>query len=650
VHANTDQVEGDLRRGLDSATTANLPEAEKTGEKVGGRLGDGVEKEVGRAGPRIARSLVDGVEKESLDIKPKLRWNLRGKNGQFISRAVDSIQEEVEDAFTRSAASGGGGIFSKIGQGFSDAIGASFNISGRSPLIALLIPLFGSIAAAIGAAIQAVNGLAAAFATLPAVIGAVGLQVGVLLLAFDGIGEAISGVFAATNVKEFNEALKGLTPAAQSFVKSLIPLRDLFRDLKRSSQQGFFLGLGNAVTKVFDNVEWQLRTSVDDIAFALGRAAATVLGVFAGPEFDHFINRIIPATLHWINSFGPALARVLEGLIQVADASIPFLSKLGDLLTSGLTYLGDKLLEVTASGGFNDWLNSMLDTLKSLGPLLAATFKVIASFLATLNNAGGVELIKTITAILNQFAAFLATEAGFRAMVAIVEILINSLYVFIFSVEAVLFLIASVQAFVVWLTGTALPAVGDFFTWVGDKILGLVEKIKGWFTSSKDEVRAFATSLPSTIRDAIGDLGTLLLNAGKNLIQGLINGIKQAIPNLRNALSSITNMLPDWKGPEDKDRKILVPAGEAVMEGFGQGLVNGAYDIRNLLGDFTDGIGGLAMNSNTSTVNFGANAINVNFTGSVPTQAQMNAAGSAVGAGVMDQLAARSTRIAVRTL
>jgi hypothetical protein len=37
-------------------------------------------------------------------------------------------------------------------------------------------------------------------------------------------------------------------------------------------------------------------------------------------------------------------------------------------------------------------------------------------------------------------------------------------------------------------------------------------------------------------------------------------------------LSDVTDMLPDWKGPIDKDRTILYASGQAVMQGFQDGM------------------------------------------------------------------------------
>ena len=80
----------------------------------------------------------------------------------------------------------------KVGLAFGDAFAAGFGVSGRSALIPFIVVLVGAIVALVVAAIQAVNALIAVLTTIPAVLLAIGLQVGVVVLAFQGMGTAIS--------------------------------------------------------------------------------------------------------------------------------------------------------------------------------------------------------------------------------------------------------------------------------------------------------------------------------------------------------------------------------------------------------------------------------------------------------------------------
>lgn len=677
VHAKTDDVEGDIRRGLDKAGPDAEKEADKLGTDVGDHIGKNVEKEVGKHGPGIGREIKDAVEKEVINVKPNLRYNVRGKDGRFIKRTAQGIADEVEGAFESAVAKGG--IFDKISTAFRDALGAGFNVSGKSPLVGFLLPVYGALIGLVGAALQLVNAFAALATTAPAALAGIALQAGVLFLAFKGVGGAIQGAFAAKNAKELKEALVGITPAAQTFVKSLLPLRGLFQDLQYVVQQNFFKALGTSVTDVIKNIEPVLRRFIPDLGTALGGAVHDILQAFTGPEFKDFLTHVIPSTTAWVRDFGPAFGSFLLGFVKLGSAALPLLNSVGRLLNQGLGKLGENLGKLADDPKFTKWLADMLDTLLTLGPLLKSVFEFIVVFLKQLDAAGGKDLIVQLTKVLTLLTAFLSTEAGMRALNELIGLAILSFYALLGLAVTVLFLMASVQAFVQWLTDVAFPAIGKFFS-------DLASEIAKWFSSSKNSIgdfmstftMAFSTlsttvsakfneikdavsgrisdviatirGLPGKVTDAIGNLGSLLFSAGRNLIQGLINGIENAIPGLRSALGFITNMLPSWKGPEDKDKKILKPAGEAVMAGFGAGIAAGAADIRAMLGDFTSDLGGIGVSNTSNQIMFGANALQINFRGAMPTQDEAMATGVAVGAGISSQLAARNTRLAVRTL
>jgi phage-related protein len=102
-------------------------------------------------------------------------------------------------------------------------------------------------------------------------------------------------------------------------------------------------------------------------------------------------------------------------------------------------------------------------------------------------------------------------------------------------------------------------------------------------------------SVPNSALNALGNLGSILYNAGRNLINGLINGVRNAIGELRGLLNSVTGWIPDWKGPMEKDRRLLEPTGDAIMGGLMRGIRKNIGGLRGLLGSVTTGMPTMAM-------------------------------------------------------
>lgn len=94
-----------------------------------------------------------------------------------------------------------------------------------------------------------------------------------------------------------------------------------------------------------------------------------------------------------------------------------------------------------------------------------------------------------------------------------------------------------------------------------------------------DNAVATVRAIPGIIRGIFSGIGSALYGAGVELIAGLIRGITDKISDLKNKLAEVTDIIPDWKGPEERDRVLLKPAGQAIMGG----LVSGIEDSRGLL-------------------------------------------------------------------
>ncbi|WP_147453878.1 tape measure protein [Nocardiopsis sp. Huas11] len=127
-------------------------------------------------------------------------------------------------------------------------------------------------------------------------------------------------------------------------------------------------------------------------------------------------------------------------------------------------------------------------------------------------------------------------------------------------------------------TGAKDRAVQAFVTMrdnVRDKISGLMETVTG---------------IPGKVKEAFSNAKDFLVQAGKNIIQGLIDGVSNMIGNLRDKFSSVTGLIPDWKGPRRVDRRLLTPAGRLIMDGLMGGIDDRVPDLRGQLGGVTDQI------------------------------------------------------------
>jgi phage-related protein len=178
-------------------------------------------------------------------------------------------------------------------------------------------------------------------------------------------------------------------------------------------------------------------------------------------------------------------------------------------------------------------------------------------------------------------------------------------------------------------------AIKDFFVGIWNAIVGFVEnkvdqfmltmgflgslpgKVAGWFQGVYDSAKNKLNSMidwvkgvPDRVVGALGDLGSLLYNAGRDILQGLLDGIESMWNSVQNKLSDLTGMIPDWKGPEDTDKKLLTPAGKFIIGGLIEGIDSMIPQVQATLQGLTTDIG-LNVDASAAPAAAAAPVINV---------------------------------------
>ena len=92
---------------------------------------------------------------------------------------------------------------------------------------------------------------------------------------------------------------------------------------------------------------------------------------------------------------------------------------------------------------------------------------------------------------------------------------------------------------------------------------------------------------PSKVKQAFGNSSTWLLQAGKNIINGLLNGLRSAWNGVTSWFSRATASIPRLKGPENVDKALLINSGRWVMQGFQKGLESQYGSVRSSLKNLT---------------------------------------------------------------
>lgn len=335
---------------------------------------------------------------------------------------------------------------------------------------------------------------------------------------------------AGTTAKEAAGTIEGSVNMAKAAWENLLTsLADPDADV--GALVGNLLGaVDNVVANVAPRVGQVFTTVVSYLPTAVSQVGQTLLPVVADAAA-----RLVGAAASALGTVREYLAGVdwageAQSLIAgIASVVGPLLSQAAQLLPYLLVAVAQLMVGVMTY--MSEHAQEIVDALTMVIQLLATA---IGDNLPTILAAAVTLFLALATAVINDAPQILA---------------------------AIGTLLMQAVAAVAGAVGQMLSAGLEF---VGGLLSGATQK-------GAEVVKWFA-GLPGRILSALGDLGGLLVDAGRSVIDGFLSGLKGAWDGVTGFVGGIADWIASHKGPIEYDRRLLVPHGRAIMAGLGDGL------------------------------------------------------------------------------
>ena len=342
------------------------------------------------------------------------------------------------------------------------------------------------------------------------------------------------------------------------------------------------------------DVAKQAATSTSTIEGAMGNLEAAVTGGLT----DAF-NLFKPAVTGGINAAATAVTNLAQtgtqGLqtffTQVKDTgAFTALQTAAQSVGTGLQSLWNGIMAVVnamtggqpAGTSFGNVLNTVATAAQTVGGWLKTAGDWISQNL---------DLVTPLVAAIGGAVAAVTAVTTAMQLAAVAQALLNA----VMNANPIMLVITLIAALVagltyfftctntgkaVWssftgfLSGCVQGIIG-FFSGLGSTIVNIFNSAANGARNAWNGVVSWFRGIPGTIGGFFSGVGTLLYNAGASIISGFLNGLKSMWSNVTGWISGIGDWIKAHKGPISYDRRLLIPAGQAIMTGFAQGLNTG---------------------------------------------------------------------------
>ncbi len=458
-------------------------------------------------------------------------------------------------------------------------------VTSIAPAIAQLGPMIGQALSSLAPALAPLGQILAALAP---VAGAAAQALAAVLVPAAGALAPIVAALApvvADLVGQLGGALGGaittLAPALVQLAQTLAPLISGFG--------GLLVQALALVAPVLGELMTALSPLIGQLGGALLQALSAVLPVISA--LSGLFTSVLLAALNAVMPVLPVVVQVVQQLADVVgsalQAATPVLTQVGALLGQIAGQVLSALLPVLPplASAFLSIVTALLPILPPILQLVSALLPpllgLITSLLPIIVQAAGLfaSLVSAIAPLITQIAQFL---------IPIIQALFDFVQPIFTAIVAVISgAMQAIQGVIDLVMGLI---TGDWNkAWSGIKNLlgGIWRAISGVVSDGIGGLLSWFTSLPGRILGALGNLGGLLLDAGRSIIRGLVDGISAGFGWVKDKLGQLTNWITQWKGPPARDRVLLSDNGRLIMRGLLAGLNDGEPEIRDYLSRFT---------------------------------------------------------------
>lgn len=385
--------------------------------------------------------------------------------------------------------------------------------------------------------------------------------------------EGAMGNLQAAAVGGISDVMAKLQPTITNAINGLVPV-----------VEGAFGVIANGAQFVVDHID------------LIAPAVAMAVAAFAGFQTVNFISGLM-AQVGGLSGIISTVKGAVSGLFSVLSANpIAIVVAAVAALTAGFIAL------YNSNEQFRNAVNTLFSQLATIfGPALQQIGTMVSELVANISVTVGPALTNIMTMVSSSMPAIqsvISTVLGvIQGIIQVVTSAIQGNWSGVWEgikaitssvcegikgivtarINATQAVISSVLSAIKSAWDSCWNGIKSFFS-------DIWEGIKSAAKTGVDNVYKTVTGIKDKITGFFSNAGSWLLDAGRNILQGLWNGISGALGWLGDQLAGIGDFIVQHKGPPSYDAVMLTKNGELIMRGLLDGMISGWGDVEDFIG------------------------------------------------------------------
>lgn len=508
---------------------------------------------------RIGAKFADPIRSNAIPVFNSLRKALNAVSGR-----LDPLVEK----FTELADRLSGGLTSKI-----DTFTAA--LERGDSIMSALEETFGAIGSKVAIIVGAFAGLgvaAGALSSIAAVVPGLGTLAGIL-----SGGAASAGTFSGA-LTVLKGAFGLLTSPAGLVIALVLALVGAFAHLMATNDE-----FRNSIMAQVSAIGGTLMPLLQAL-LAQFVATTNYLGTLLLPVLESIVQAVLPPLLSIIQSLIPVMAAVASAVMGVVAAIAPLVVAIAETL---IPIIG-QVLEFVASVVAQvvplvvTAIQTISDMVQDYMPQIMEIITMVLTVIQQIFDAVWPSIQELVTTVVAVIADLMQTywpqiQAVITSAMDVIMAVVNAVWPFIQSV------ITNVMNVIQNVISVVTAAIsGDWegvWTGVSNLLQSIWDGMGNIVSAGIDMISNFISTVPDKILSFFSNAGTLLWDAGSQIIGGLLDGIKAAVGGVWDFVSGIGETIASLKGPKEYDMKLLIPNGGWIMDSLTVGLQLGEKDV-----------------------------------------------------------------------